>query len=84
MRDVTEIMQAFYVKHNDLVISEKRFHETLELDKELRELYKEWCDDMGVSERKGFRYYIENQEQDTIWDSMYPNREELEEYEFFS
>ena len=84
MRDVTEIMQAFYAKHNDLVISEKRFHETLELDKQLKELYREWCEDMGVSERKGFRNYIENQEQDTIWDSMYPNREELEEYEFFS
>ena len=36
------------------------------------DIIKEWCDTLGIPERKGFAYYYEEyiEQQDSIWDSL--------------
>ena len=50
-------------------------YRTLDLsaeDQQVEADYKEWCDTLGIPERKGFAYYYEEyiEQQDSIWDSL--------------
>ena len=52
-------------------------------DSDLKNLYADWCDEMGYTERKGFKsYFLNKSEGENIWDTIFPNAEELEGYEF--
>ena len=49
----------------------------------LQDEYTEWCAAMGYSEKKGFEevYYEYVEHSDSIWDSIYPNKEEFDGYD---
>ncbi len=82
MYNFIDYMNEVYANSNNLHVAEDEFFNAIEENEELRERYKEWCDEMGYTMRKGFRSHIIDQDSDNIWDSMYPNKEELEGYEF--
>ena len=48
------------------------FHKMIADDPALRDQYRQWCHEIGNTERNGFRdycnEYIENQE--SVWDSL--------------
>lgn len=41
-------------------------------DPELRASYRQWCDEVGSSEKRGFLDYCEEyfESQDSIWDNL--------------
>ena len=77
-RDITEVFENFIKEYRSLEDSSDASFEALDADEILQDEYREWCDAMGYSEKKGFAgYYHEYIEsQDSIWDSMFPNKEE--------
>ncbi len=82
MHNFIDYMNEVYANSPDIHVAEDNFFKAIEDDDNARELYREWCDEMGFSLKKGFRLHIIDQESDNIWDSMYPNREELDGYDF--
>ena len=59
-------------RYRTLDLSEDIFRSMMAEDKQLEADYKEWCDTLGIPERKGFAYYYEEyiEQQDSIWDSL--------------
>lgn len=60
-------------------IAEAEFKRQMNEDPALREEYREWCHEVGSSEKKGFLDYCEEYmaSQDDIWESLqdYDNAE---------
>lgn len=81
---ITELFDTFIKSHSDLESAEEAFRAVLKSDPDVQNEYSEWCAVMGYTERKGFSgYYQEYMEHsDSIWDSIFPNKEEYDGYEF--
>ena len=80
---ITDVFDFYLSQFADIHMAEDNFRDELEGDPELRQQYKDWCDEMGYSERIGFRCYnINRAEAESIWDEIYPNAEELDGYDF--
>lgn len=82
--EITEVFEKYYSKSNhDIELAEERFRDDMKKDSDLKNLYADWCDEMGYTERKGFKsYFLNKSEGENIWDTIFPNAEELEGYEF--
>ncbi len=83
-RDIQDIFENIFSESDyDLKTAEEEFRELLKTDVNVKSIYKEWCDEMGYTERKGFKsYFVNKNESETIWDTIFPNAEELDGYEF--
>lgn len=72
MTELEEILASFLSTHGSVDIAEHEFKKALAEDPELKARYRNWCDDMGYTERHGFREYaaeyLENI--DSVWDSL--------------
>ncbi len=70
--DITMTFDRIIKQCHTLELSEETFRVMLDEDEQLVANYTEWCETMGVTERKGFAYYYEEyfEHQDTIWDSL--------------
>ncbi|MDO5570370.1 MAG: hypothetical protein Q4F97_02755 [Bacteroidales bacterium] len=85
MMEITDVFEFHYNESHDVNEAEQSFREAMKNDSNLKDLYRNWCDEMGYTERKGFKsYFINKAEGDNIWDSIFPNKEELDEYDFDS
>ncbi|MEG1587106.1 MAG: hypothetical protein RR346_09535 [Bacteroidales bacterium] len=81
--EITELFEFYFSQFQDIALAEENFRENMQQDPELKKHYKEWCDEMGYTERKGFKsYFMNKSDSENFWEAMYPNREELEEYDF--
>ena len=69
--DITITFDDIIKQYRTLDLSEDIFRSMMAEDKQL-EADKEWCDTLGIPERKGFAYYYEEyiEQQDSIWDSL--------------
>ncbi len=58
--------------HGSVDIAEAEFKRLMADDPELHELYREWCDETGHTERHGFLDYAEDYiaNQNSVWDSL--------------
>ena len=70
--DITITFDDIIKQYRTLDLSEDIFRSMMAEDKQLEADYKEWCDTLGIPERKGFAYYYEEyiEQQDSIWDSL--------------
>ena len=70
--DITITFDDIIKQYRTLDLSEDIFRSMMAEDKQLEADYKEWCDTLGIPERKGFAYYYEEykEKQDSIWDSL--------------
>ncbi|MDE5626846.1 MAG: hypothetical protein K2K40_01015 [Paramuribaculum sp.] len=77
--DITEIFNSYLAQHKSVDIAERVFKQSLAEDPELREMYKEWCHEVGSSEKCGFTDYCEEylERQNEVWDALndYDNEE---------
>ena len=80
---ITELFERLIKQYRELEPSLAAFKQALEEDITLQDEYTEWCDAMGYSEKKGFVefYYEYIEHSDSIWDSIYPNKEEFDGYD---
>ena len=84
MDSIIEVFERLYQENGkDVEAADESFREEMKEDPALKELYISWCDEMGYTERKGFRsYFLNKSESENIWDSIFPNKEEYDGYDF--
>ena len=77
--DITITFDDIIKQYRTLDLSEDIFRSMMAEDKQLEADYKEWCDTLGIPERKGFAYYYEEyiEQQDSIWDSLDDHDEKM-------
>ncbi|MEG1617198.1 MAG: hypothetical protein RR202_12175 [Bacteroidales bacterium] len=81
--EITEVFEIHFQNYGEIELAEESFRESMKDNAPLKSQYRDWCDDMGYTDRKGFRsYFINKNDSESIWDSIFPNKEEYEEYEF--
>ena len=78
MGSITDIFDDMLRQYGSADIAESEFKKLLHEDSEVKALYKEWCHEVGSSEKRGFQDYCEEyfDSQDSIWDSL------KDEYEY--
>lgn len=82
--EITELFEVLIKKYSNIEDAQKALREQLTASERLADEYYEWCQAAGYSEKKGFAAFYEEymEHQDSIWDSIYPNREEYDGYDF--
>ncbi len=72
MEDITEFFNDLLRQYGSVDIAEAEFKKQLHEDAALHEQYREWCHEVGSSEKKGFLDYCEEylESQDSIWDNL--------------
>ncbi|MDE6120226.1 MAG: hypothetical protein K2F63_00395 [Muribaculaceae bacterium] len=72
MEDIRDIFISIIKQSDSIDIAEAEFKRFLVDDESLRKLYREYCREIGSSEKSGFLDFCEEylQGQDTIWESL--------------
>ena len=72
MTDFNELIANIIHQSGAIDIAEAEFKRMLADDNDLRNEYKDWCEEMGYSERKGFSEYAEEyiSNREEKWDSL--------------
>lgn len=80
--DLTELFDILIKQYGDIDSSQEALRLKMEEDPELAENYKDWCENLGYSEKKGFAIYYKEylDRTDSIWDSIYPNPEDGDDF----
>lgn len=70
--DITELFLEIIRQAGSIDVAEAEFKKRIGEDEELRRQYRQWCHDVGSSERRGFfdfcDEYLDNQ--DSIWEAF--------------
>lgn len=72
MEDIVTIFNQYISHYGSIDIAESEFKKTIHEDRELRQRYREWCDEVGSSERDGFSDYAQEylDSQEDVWNSL--------------
>jgi len=72
MNDITDFFKDLLAQHRSIDIAETEFLRLMSDDDELRMEYKQWCDDNGYTEKRGFSDFCEEymDDQNSIWESL--------------
>lgn len=72
MIDITEIFHNVLSQFGSVDIAEAEFKKMIHEDPELKQAYREWCHEVGSSEKNGFFDYCDEymDSQDSIWDTL--------------
>lgn len=72
MEDITDYFISLLQEHRSVDIAEAEFKRAIAEDDELRAEYRQWCHEVGNSEKNGFvdfcKEYLEDQDQ--VWQSL--------------
>ena len=70
--DITEYFDMLLNEYKSVDIAEAEFKKRIHEEPELKAKYREWCHDVGSSERNGFMDYCEEfiESQDNIYDNL--------------
>ena len=68
----TQLLINLIEEHHGSDLAEAEFKRILADDTELRDQYREWCDERGYAMRNGFRDFADeySAERDSIWDTL--------------
>ncbi len=80
--DLEEMLVDIIKKYPGMEEAAAQFNALLDDDEELKDNFSEWCVSKGYHEKKAFvQFYQEYMaREDTIWDSIFPNKEEYDGY----
>ncbi len=72
MDDITTIFNNYLQQYGSTDIAEAEFKKSIHEDTELKKQYRQWCDEVGSTEKNGFFDYCEEylSSQDDIWNSL--------------
>lgn len=72
MENITLIFNDFIAQYGSVDIAESEFKKSIHEDRELRTLYRQWCDEVGSTEKEGFFDYCEEylDSQNDVWNSL--------------
>ncbi len=77
--ELTNYIISLIETNGSIDVAEAEFRRILADDHELRDQYREWCDEYGYSPRRGFVEFAEeyNESREAVWDSL----NDYDEYE---
>lgn len=72
MKTITDVFNDYLEQFGSVDIAESEFHRSVQDDDELKAAYKEWCETVGSSEKRGFLDYCDEyiDSQNDIWNSL--------------
>ncbi len=72
MNDIVAIFNNFLTQYGSVDIAEAEFKKMLHEDDELHTLYRDWCHEVGSTEKTGFADYAEEylDRQDDVWEAL--------------
>ena len=72
MDDITGIFDDMFKHYGSTDIADAELKKMIHEDPELRASYRQWCDEVGSSEKRGFLDYCEEyfESLDSIWDNL--------------
>lgn len=72
MEDITDYFKELLAQHHSIDIAESEFKRMIAEDDDLKDRYRQWCDENGSTEKRGFLDYCEEymDSQDSIWESL--------------
>lgn len=72
MKHITEVFDDYLAQYGSVDIAESEFKKNLHENPELKAAYKEWCAEVGSSDKSGFADYCEEylDSQDDIWNTL--------------
>lgn len=72
MDDITLIFNNFLSQYDSIDIAEAEFKKSMHEDPELRDMYRQWCSEVGSSEKDGFFDYCDEyiDSQNDVWNSL--------------
>lgn len=72
MEEITSIFNNYITQFGSIDIAEAEFKKAIHEDDELHELYREWCHEVGSTEKTGFLDYADEylDRQNDVWDSL--------------
>lgn len=72
MNDIIEVFNHYISQNGSIDIAESEFKMAINEDPELKALYRQWCHDVGSSEKNGFLDYCHEylDEQNDVWGTL--------------
>ena len=72
MEDITNIFNNFIRQYGSVDIAESEFKKQIHEDVNLRTMYRQWCNDVGSSEKDGFFDFCEEyiDTQNDVWNTL--------------
>ncbi len=70
--DITDYFNSLLQEYGSVDIAKAEFKKQIHEDTDLRARYREWCHEVGSTEKHGFLDYCDEylESQDTIWDNL--------------
>ncbi|MCM1164054.1 MAG: hypothetical protein NC339_07395 [Muribaculaceae bacterium] len=70
--EITDYFTSLLTEYGSVDIAEAEFKKRIHEDPDLRKQYREWCHDVGSTEKNGFMDFCEEylESQDNIWDNL--------------
>lgn len=71
-QDITELFMKIISQAGSIDMAEAELKKRIGEDEQLHRLYREWCREVGSSERRGFLDFCDEylDRQDSIWDTL--------------
>lgn len=72
MDDIISVFNSYLSQYHSTDIAEAEFKKAIHEDPDLRACYRQWCDEVGSSEKNGFFDYCEEymDSQNDVWNTL--------------
>jgi len=72
MEDITQLFIEILHQADSVDVAESEFKKMIGEDEELHHRYREWCHEVGSSERKGFLDFCDEYlaDRESVWDNL--------------
>ena len=72
MNTIEELFNSYLTQFKSVDIAESEFKKDLHTDPDMRRMYRQWCHEVGSSEKNGFTDYCDEylRDQNSVWDTL--------------
>lgn len=72
MEDITQLFIDILHQADSVDVAESDFKKMIDEDDELHKRYREWCHEVGSSERRGFLDFCDEylSDRESVWDNL--------------
>lgn len=72
MNEIEQLFNSYLSQFKSVDIAEAEFKKDMHADPDMRSKYREWCREVGSTEKNGFYDYCEEylRDQNSVWDTL--------------
>ncbi len=72
MYDIAEILRSLLDRHSRASEAEQQFARMLDDDEQLKNDYREWCEEQDIDFKTGYRDFLDEliESRDSIWENL--------------